>query len=80
MSFRKHAWGALWDAVYNNTDDTEKYESAVECAVIEDFTNDILHELQQLEELAQESGQTSVVLGIKLAIRQIMELQDRRCD
>lgn len=79
MSWRKHAWAALWDAVDKAPDEIYNYEMKVESAVIEDFTNDLMHELEQLEELARESGQKSVVLGIKLAVRQIMDLHDRRC-
>ena len=69
MSRKKHAWNALWDCVgaHATVDEIFRAERAVENAVIEDFTDRVYEEIEQLFSLLDAAPNDDIKLGILLA-------------
>lgn len=75
MSRRKHAWVQYHDVATSPEMDADILYTAqrsVESAVIEDFTDRVLHDIQELSHVAEECQSRHVRFGIQLAIREIL--------
>lgn len=78
MGRRKHAWAAYecLDHINEEQDVLLRAQRLVEGAVIEDFTDAMLDRLGQLTDITDETQSRHVALGIRLAIREILQVQD----
>jgi len=79
MGRRKHAWAA-YEMVQaeEHTNDDRVFDAtrAVEGAVIEDFTDAVFERIGQLESVIEDSQSRHVLLGVRLAIREIHNTVD----
>lgn len=77
MGRRKHAWAAYQclDPINEEQDVLQRAERLVEGAVIEDFTDTLFVRLGQLTDITDETQSRHVALGIRLAIREILQAQ-----
>lgn len=77
MGRRKHAWAAYQclDPINEEQDVLQRAERLVEGAVIEDFTDALFVRLGQLTDITDETQSRHVALGIRLAIREILQVQ-----
>ena len=78
MGRRKHAWAAYecLDHINEEQDVLLRAQRLVEGAVIEDFTDAVLDRLGQLTDITDETQSRHVALGIRLALREILQVQD----
>ncbi len=80
MGERKWAWDAFHAEMRDENADVWRLERMVESAAIKEFTSDVCTKLEGLQTIAEDSGNPGVVLGIQLAIREMLNLEDERCD
>jgi hypothetical protein len=79
MGRRKHAWTAYEIVRTEEGDDSDRIfhaGRAVEGAVIEDFTDAVFERIGQLESVVEDSQSRHVLLGVRLAIREIHNTVD----
>lgn len=74
MGRRKHAWAA-YEMVQaeEHTSDDRVFDAtrAVEGAVIEDFTDALFERIGELESVVEDSQSRHVLLGVRLALREM---------
>lgn len=78
MGRRKHAWAAYECLDQINEDDVvlQRAQRLVEGATLEDFTDAVFERIGEVVSLAEETQSRHVVLGIRLALREILQVQD----
>jgi len=78
MGRRKHAWAAYecLDPINEEQDVLLRAQRLVEGAVIEDFTDALFERIGELVNLAEETQSRHVALGIRLAMRELQQVQD----
>lgn len=78
MGRRKHAWAAYRCLDQINEDDVvlQRAERLVEGATLEDFTDTVFERIGELVNLAEETQSRHVALGIRLALRELLQVQD----
>lgn len=73
MGRRKHAWAAYEMAQAELAGDDRVFhaERSVEGAVIEDFTDALFERIGQLEDVIADTESRHVLLGVRLALREM---------
>jgi hypothetical protein len=79
MGERKRAWDTFRDTTTEGDgEQIWRAQRMVESAVISEFTSDVCIQLEGLQTIAEQSGNPGVVLGIQLAIREMLNLEEER--
>ena len=73
MSRRKHARDAVFEARFDDNELARALD-AYESSVVDDFTDDVLTEIGHIESLAEQAQTPQVLLGIRLASRELMRI------
>lgn len=78
MGRRKHAWAAYECLDHLNEDAVvlQRTQRLVEGATLEDFTDAVFERIGELVNLAEETQSRHVALGIRLALREMLQVQD----
>lgn len=78
MGRRKHAWAAYECLDHLNEDAVvlQRAQRLVEGATLEDFTDAVLERIGEMVSLAEETQSRHVALGMRLAVREILQVQD----
>lgn len=69
MSRKKHAWTAFWNVQQSGTsDELHRAERVVEAASVEDFTDLVYEETEQLLNLLDQAPNNDIRLGILMTL------------